>query len=112
MVKSLAVERAGSSAIRDLLEITEQPHITVAGRRTAAPRDRSPTAAIERAAAAALAEDPLGALQYGPTEGYRPLRRWIADRYDLDGSGRAARTANTARSRSSSPRARSRRSIC
>ena len=27
MVKSLAVQRAGSSAIRDLLEITEQPHV-------------------------------------------------------------------------------------
>ncbi|WP_426574731.1 PLP-dependent aminotransferase family protein [Aquihabitans sp. McL0605] len=86
MVKSLAVQRAGSSAIRDLLEITEQPHIiSLAGGLPHA--GAFPIAAIARAAAAALADDPLGALQYGPTEGHRPLRRWVADRYDLGPDG-------------------------
>ncbi len=82
MVKSLAVERAGSSAIRDLLEITERPGIvSLAG---GLPNPTTfPTEALARATAAALAEDPLGALQYGPTEGYRPLRRWVADRHGL-----------------------------
>ncbi|HWJ96732.1 MAG TPA: PLP-dependent aminotransferase family protein [Acidimicrobiales bacterium] len=82
MVKSLAVERAGSSAIRDLLEITEQPEIvSLAG---GLPNPATlPTDAIARAAAAALEDDPLGALQYGPTEGYRPLRRWVAGRHGL-----------------------------
>jgi 2-aminoadipate transaminase len=86
MVKSLAVQRAGSSAIRDLLEITEQPHIiSMAGGLPHA--GTFPTDAIARASAAALADDPLGALQYGPTEGYRPLRRWVADRYALGAQG-------------------------
>ena len=86
MVKSLAVERAGSSAIRDLLEITEQPHvISLAG---GLPRPEAfPTAAIADAAAAALAEDPLAALQYGPTEGHRPLRRHVAGRFGLGDDG-------------------------
>ena len=29
----------------------------------------------------------MAALQYGPTEGHRPLRRWVADRHGLDGGG-------------------------
>ena len=87
MVKSLAVQRAGSSAIRDLLEITEQPHVlSLAGGLPHA--GTFPVDAIARASAAALAEDPLGALQYGPTEGYRPLRRWVAVRHGL-GTGAA-----------------------
>lgn len=82
MFKSLAVERAGSSAIRDLLEITERPGIvSLAG---GLPNPATfPTDAIARASAAALAEDPLATLQYGPTEGLRPLRRWIAERCGL-----------------------------
>jgi 2-aminoadipate transaminase len=79
MVKSLAVERAGSSAIRDLLEITERPGIvSLAG---GLPNPATfPTEAIARATTAALADDPVAALQYGPTEGFRPLRRWVAER--------------------------------
>ena len=86
MVKSLAVERAGSSAIRDLLEITERPGIvSLAG---GLPNPATfPTDAIARATATVLAEDPVGALQYGPTEGVRPLRRWIADRHQLGADG-------------------------
>jgi 2-aminoadipate transaminase len=86
MVKSLAVERAGSSAIRDLLEITERPGIvSLAG---GLPNPATfPTDAIARATAAALAEDPVAALQYGPTEGHRPLRRWVADRHGLGADG-------------------------
>ncbi|WP_421121785.1 PLP-dependent aminotransferase family protein [Aquihabitans daechungensis] len=86
MVKSLAVERAGSSAIRDLLEITERPGIvSLAG---GLPNPATfPSEALARAAAAALAADPSSALQYGPTEGHRPLRRWIADRNHLGPAG-------------------------
>lgn len=89
MVKSLAVERAGSSAIRDLLEITERPEVvSLAG---GLPNPATfPVDALARAAAAALAEDPLVALQYGPTEGHRPLRRWIAERH---GGGDPSTTA-------------------
>ena len=85
MVKSLAVERAGSSAIRDLLEITERPGIvSLAG---GLPNPATfPVDALARASAAALADDPLVALQYGPTEGYRPLRRWVAERAGIGSS--------------------------
>jgi 2-aminoadipate transaminase len=86
MVKSLAVERAGSSAIRDLLEITERPGIVSLAGGLPNP-DTFPTDALARATAAALAEDPVGALQYGPTEGYRPLRRWVAQRNGLGADG-------------------------
>lgn len=83
MVKSLAlpsiVERAGSSAIRDLLELTEQPHIcSLAG---GLPNAATfPAAAVAEATAAVLATDPAAALQYGSTEGLAPLRAWAADR--------------------------------
>lgn len=76
---SAAVVRAGSSAIRDLLELTEQPHVlSLAG---GLPHPGSfPVDAIARATAEVLATDATAALQYGPTEGYGPLRSWAADR--------------------------------
>lgn len=75
-----ALERTASSAIRDLLEITERPGVlSLAG---GLPSPASfPVAALDRAAAAVLADDPGRALQYGATEGHRPLRSWIAERY-------------------------------
>lgn len=71
------VARAGSSAIRDLLELTEHPEIrSLAG---GLPNARTfPVEAMAAAASAILADDPVGALQYGPTEGYRPLRELLA----------------------------------
>jgi 2-aminoadipate transaminase len=88
MVKSLAVERAGSSAIRDLLKLTEQPGIvSLAG---GLPNPATfPVDAVAEAAAEALTDDPVGALQYGRTEGYGPLRQWIADRHRLGPDGDA-----------------------
>jgi 2-aminoadipate transaminase len=37
-----------------------------------------PTAALREASTQVLAEDWKGALQYGESEGYRPLREWVA----------------------------------
>ena len=46
------------------------------------PSPRSfPTEALEKAASAVLREEGEQALQYGPTQGYLPLRQWIAQRY-------------------------------
>ena len=80
---SRAVTRTGSSAIRDLLHVTELPHVTsLAG---GLPNPRTfPIAEIEEAVTDALADDPTAALQYGPTEGHRSLRSWIAHRMQLD----------------------------
>lgn len=75
-----AVSRTGSSAIRDLLEITERPEILSLAGGLPTP-DAFPVDALAAATAAVLADDPQGALQYGATEGYRPLRGWVAARH-------------------------------
>lgn len=74
-----AVARTGSSAIRDLLEITERPEIVSLAGGLPTP-EAFPVAALAAATAEVLADDPHGALQYGATEGYRPLRTWVAAR--------------------------------
>ena len=75
---SAAVRRAGSSTIRDLLELTERPEIiSLAG---GLPNPALfPADALAHAGAEAIADGPA-ALQYGATEGYRPLREWVAGR--------------------------------
>ncbi len=75
--KGEAVARTASSAIRDLLEITERPEVISLAGGLPAP-DAFPVAAVERAASAVLAGQAPAALQYGATEGYRPLRAWVA----------------------------------
>ncbi|HEX2575478.1 MAG TPA: PLP-dependent aminotransferase family protein [Aquihabitans sp.] len=75
-----AIARTGSSAIRDLLEITEQPGVLSLAGGLPSP-EGFPVAAFERASAAVLGISATGALQYGTTEGHRPLREWVAGRY-------------------------------
>lgn len=74
-----AVERTASSAIRDLLELTERPGVISLAGGLPAPAT-FPVEALDRAATAVLATDPSAALQYGATEGHRPLRTWVAER--------------------------------
>jgi 2-aminoadipate transaminase len=72
-------QRITSSAIRDLLKLTEQPAvISFAGGLPAA--ECFPTAELTAAAGRVLTAHPLAALQYGPTEGYAPLRAFLAAR--------------------------------
>ncbi len=66
-----------SSAIRDLLKVTEQPEVISFAGGLPSP-DCFPTEEIAAAAERVLIEKPLAALQYGPTEGYAPLREFIA----------------------------------
>lgn len=70
-----------SSAIRDLLKLTAQPDMISFAGGLPAP-ELFPAEEISAAAEQALAEAPLAALQYGPTEGYGPLRElvggWLA----------------------------------
>jgi 2-aminoadipate transaminase len=69
--------RVGSSAIRDLLAITERPGvISLAGGKPAP--DAFPIDALREAADAVLARDGAAALQYSATEGYGPLRDHVA----------------------------------
>ncbi|MEZ5179149.1 MAG: PLP-dependent aminotransferase family protein [Acidimicrobiales bacterium] len=78
-----AVGRTGSSAIRDLLEITERPEVLSLAGGLPTP-EAFPVAALAAATADVLADDAEAALQYGATEGFRPLRTWVADRYAVE----------------------------
>jgi 2-aminoadipate transaminase len=77
---SAAVGRIGSSAIRDLLAITERPDvISLAGGKPAP--DAFPVDELRAATDAVLTRDGAAALQYSATEGHRPLRAWVAARH-------------------------------
>jgi len=70
-------QRMHSSAIRELFKLTEQPSvISFAGGLPAA--ETFPIVELQEACQRVLAEHGAQALQYGPTEGYRPLREMIA----------------------------------
>lgn len=81
---SQAANNMTSSAIRDLLKVTERPEIISFAGGLPAP-ECFPTEELTAAAERVLVERPLAALQYGPTEGYTPLRAFIAEHMaDLD----------------------------
>jgi 2-aminoadipate transaminase len=65
-----------SSAIRDLLKVTEQPEMISFAGGLPAP-ECFPNEELTAAAERVLVERPLAALQYGPTEGYRLLREFV-----------------------------------
>jgi len=65
------------SAIRELLKLTERPDIIAFGGGMPAP-EVFPVDAFRAAAERVLAKQGKQALQYSSTEGYRPLREWIA----------------------------------
>jgi len=66
-----------SSAIRELLKITQQPEIISFGGGLPAD-DVFPIERVEEACRKVLKENAAMALQYGETEGYKPLREMIA----------------------------------
>src|ERR1700688_3640612 len=66
-----------SSAIRDLLKVTQKPEIISFGGGLPAP-DVFPVKRFEEACHKVLTEQGAQALQYGATEGYQPLREMIA----------------------------------
>lgn len=72
------------SFIREILKVTEDPSIiSFAG---GLPNPRFfPSAEIAEAAQRVLSEEGPAALQYATTEGFPPLRQWIADRYSRRG---------------------------
>jgi 2-aminoadipate transaminase len=74
-----APRRITSSAIRDLLAVTERPGVISLAGGLPAP-DTFPVDELAAATARVLADEGRAALQYGPTAGIAPLRRWVADR--------------------------------
>jgi 2-aminoadipate transaminase len=70
-------DRLNPSTIREILKITEKPGIiSLAGGLPSA--DTFPVAAMQEATARVLREQPREALQYAASEGYAPLREWVA----------------------------------
>src|SRR5436190_13391990 len=77
-------ERMNPSIIREILKLTERPGvISLAGGLPAA--DGFPVEALREATARVLAESPREALQYAASEGFGPLREWVAA--EMAGSG-------------------------
>ena len=79
-------ERLNPSTIREILKITERPGIiSLAGGLPSA--DTFPVQAMRDATAAVLRDAPREALQYAASEGFAPLREWVAT--ELCGQGLA-----------------------
>ena len=68
-----------ASDVRELLKLTARPEVISFAGGMPAP-ELFPVDDINTATAAVLHENGRAALQYGPTEGYLPLRKQIADR--------------------------------
>lgn len=78
------MSRMPVSAIREILKVTERPEIISFAGGLPAP-DLFPVAAIAKAYADVFADEGPAALQYSTTEGWRPLREWIARRMQKRG---------------------------
>jgi 2-aminoadipate transaminase len=72
-------QRMGRSVIRELLKYTQQPDLISFAGGLPAP-ELFPIAEAQAAACRVLADGGVEALQYGPTEGFVPLRQFIVDR--------------------------------
>jgi 2-aminoadipate transaminase len=78
-------ERLKSSAIREILKITMQPEIISFAGGLPSPAT-FPVAEMRAAYDTVLTQNGKIALQYGPSDGYAPLRAWIADSLSIDGA--------------------------
>lgn len=67
-----------SSAIRDLLKVTQRPGMISFGGGLPAP-ELFPAQRFQEACHKVLSQNSASALQYGETEGYAPLRQFVAD---------------------------------
>ncbi len=77
-------ERLNPSTIRELLKLTERPGIiSLAGGLPSA--DTFPVAALRQACDEVLAQHPREALQYAASEGFGPLRDWVAAELEAQG---------------------------
>ncbi len=77
-------ERLNPSIIREILKVTERPGIvSLAGGLPAA--ESFPVDAMREATARVLAVAPREALQYAASEGFGPLREWVAAQLQAQG---------------------------
>lgn len=80
---SQRAQKLTSSAIREILKVTERPEVISFAGGLPSPAT-FPVDRLQAACAEVLSKAPSPALQYGPTEGYLPLREWIAARYEVE----------------------------
>lgn len=78
------MSRMEVSAVREILKVTEQPEIISFAGGMPAP-ELFPVAAIAEAHAEVFEQEGPAAMQYSTTEGWRPLREWIASRMMTQG---------------------------
>lgn len=86
------MSRMPPSAVREILKVAERPDILSFAGGLPAP-ELFPVQALAEAHAKVFATNPTAALQYSATEGYVPLREWIASR--LRGFGMRADVETT-----------------
>jgi 2-aminoadipate transaminase len=77
-------ERMNPSIIREILKITERPGVISLAGGLPSP-DTFPVAAMREATQRVLRDTPHEALQYAASEGYAPLREWVASELDAQG---------------------------
>ncbi|MEW6128245.1 MAG: PLP-dependent aminotransferase family protein [Acidobacteriota bacterium] len=78
------MSKIGVSAVREILKVTEQPDIISFAGGLPAP-ELFPVEVIADAHAAVFRESGAQAMQYSTTEGWMPLRQWIARRQESRG---------------------------
>ena len=83
------MERMRPSTIREILKVTAQPEIISFAGGLPAP-ELFPVAEVKAAADAVLTKNGSQALQYSESEGFMPLREWIATEMGLRGCRAAA----------------------
>jgi len=77
-VFSQRAQKLTSSTIREILKVTERPEVISFAGGLPSPTG-FPVDTINAAFDRVLRDNGRAALQYGPTEGYRPLREWVAN---------------------------------
>ncbi|RQP24124.1 aminotransferase-like domain-containing protein [Piscinibacter terrae] len=77
-------ERMNPSIIREILKVTEKPGIISLAGGLPSP-DTFPVQAMREAAERVLRDNPREALQYAASEGYGPLREWVAAQLNAQG---------------------------
>jgi 2-aminoadipate transaminase len=78
------MSRISVSAVREILKVTEQPEVISFAGGLPAP-ELFPVREIAAAHATVFAEAGAAAMQYSTTEGWRPLREWVARRMQRAG---------------------------
>jgi 2-aminoadipate transaminase len=73
-----------SSAIREILKVTERPEVISFAGGLPSPAT-FPVEEMRHASERILRDQPAAALQYSATEGFMPLREWVAARYSVGG---------------------------